>query len=233
MNGDPPEVSLVLPCRNQADHLEAVVRAYPPALEPAGRAFELILVPNACTDETPALCDRLAAADARVRVVPNPPGGWGRSVRVGLAAARGAFVGYTNLARTDPAVVPAILARCDAAAPCLAKARRVARGDASRSLGSWLYNLEARLLFGVRSGDLNGTPKFFPRSFLDSVALREDGDLLDLEVLALARRRGLPVVEVETRGFRRHGGRSTTTLRSAWRMYAGALALRWRGVAVA
>ena len=56
--------------------------------------------------------------------------------------------------------------------------------------------------------------------------LRSDGDLLDLELLAKVQRFGLPVVELPVEGFRRHGGRSSTNLGSAWRMYRGAWRLR-------
>ena len=36
------------------------------------------------------------------------------------------------------------------------KVRRVKRGAPIREVGSWLYNLEARLLFGVRAADVKG-----------------------------------------------------------------------------
>ena len=97
-----------------------------------------------------------------------------------------------------------------------------------REVGSWLYNLEARLLFAVGCDDVNGTPKVFARGVYDRLALAQGGDLLDLELIAQASRLGVPVVDVPTFGFPRHGGKSSTTFRSAWRMYAGALGLRLR-----
>ena len=221
-----PELSVVLPCRNQADHIEGVLRAWPPALEAAGISFEIIAVPNACTDETPGIVARVAQADPRIRVVENPAGGWGKSVRMGLEAAGGSAACFTNSARTDPATLVAVFELYRRKAPCLAKAVRTARGAPVRGIGSWLYNLEARLLFGIRCRDVNGTPKILPVGFVGRFDLAQDGDLLDLEVLVRAARLGVPVVELEVPGFRRHGGVSTTTWGSAWRMYAGALRLR-------
>lgn len=234
MNPDPPphddadgpvRVSVVLPCRNQADHLGAVLPGYLEPLEALGVPFELVVVPNASTDATEAVVRAFARRDRRVRVAPNPAGGWGLSVRTGLDAARGSVLAYTNTARTDPAALPGFVRRhLDGGG--LVKARREARGAPLREAGSLLYNLEARLRFGLRCGDVNGTPKVFARDLYEAARPREPGDLFDLELVVAAHRRGVAVVEVPVRGFTRHGGRSSTTLASAWRMYRGALRLR-------
>jgi len=221
------ELSLVLPCRNQGDHLAPLLPAYHLALSSLSLPFELIVVPNACTDNTPEIVSAFASAHPNVKVVDNPRGGWGLSVRLGLAAATGSILGYTNTARTDPAVIPDFMRRYLTHAPCLVKARRWGRAAPIRSLGSVLYNLEARILFRIAVGDVNGTPKLFPAGFYRDIPAREDGDLLDLEILAWARRRALRVVEIPLQGFQRHGGKSSTNLRSARKMYLGALRLWW------
>jgi glycosyltransferase involved in cell wall biosynthesis len=218
-----PRTSIVLPCRNQADHLGRILGDWLRVL--GGTSFELIVVPNASSDSTREIADGFADRDGRVRVVDNPAGGWGASVRVGLEAARGSVLVYTNSARTDPAVVPALLERHRP--DRLVKLRRVARQAPLREFGSWLYNGEARLLFGVRSADVNGTPKIFAADFYRRLRIKSTGDLFDLELLHHAQRAGLAVDEVPIPGFRRHGGRSSTTLRSAWNMYVGAMKLRW------
>jgi len=225
--GEPPALSVVLPCRNQADHFGGVLSSYFGPLDGLNVPYELVVVPNACTDATPAVVAALAAADRRVRVVDNQLGGWGRSVLAGLAAARGATLCYTNSARTNPAHVAELYGLYRASAPCLAKVRRIQRGVVLRELGSALYNLEGRLLFGIRARDVNGTPKIFGRDLYDQARLSQPGDLLDLELMAQAARLKIPVVELPVAGFIRHGGRSTTNLGSAWRMYAGAVRLRF------
>ena len=222
-------VSLVLPCRNQADHIGDVLPRYLGPLEALGRPFELVVVPNASTDATEDVVRALALRDPRIRVAANPAGGWGRSVLTGLAAARGTVLAYTNTARTDPALVPEFIRRHLDGGGCLVKARREARHAPLREAGSFLYNLEARLVFGLRCSDVNGTPKVFARGLYDAARLKEPGDLLDLELMVSAHRRGVRVVEVPVRGFSRHGGKSSTTLKSAWRMYKGAIRLRFDG----
>jgi hypothetical protein len=215
-------ISVVLPCRNQADHIAQVLRRYLEPLDALGHPFELMVVPNASTDGTARAVEEVAAGDPRIRVVDNPVGGWGRSVRAGLDAATGDVLVYSNTARTDPAALPGFVRRYLDEAPCLVKASRRARQAPLRQLGSLLYNLEGRLLFGLRCGDVNGTPKVFARDLYERLHLSADGDLLDLELVAGATRLGTRVVEVPVTGFRRHGGRSSTTFHSAWKMYAGA-----------
>ena len=56
-------LSVVLPCRDQEDHIEAVQLCGP--LAPT--RFELVVVPNACRDRT-QVAGGLAAADERIRV---------------------------------------------------------------------------------------------------------------------------------------------------------------------
>ena len=101
-----PWFSLVLPCRNQADHIGEVLKRYAAPLNTIGREYELIVVPNASQDATAEVVRKLAKHDGRLRVVENPAGGWGLSVLCGLRVARGEVLAYTNSARTNPEHVP-------------------------------------------------------------------------------------------------------------------------------
>ena len=224
-------ISLVLPCRNQADHIGLVLDGYRAALDGLGWPFELVVVPNASTDATCEVVERLGETDPRIRVVENPLGGWGLSVRTGLAAARGGILAYTNTARTNPATVPDFVRRYVESGAALVKARREGRHAPMRELGSILYNMEAKLCFRVNCRDVNGTPKVFGRALYESARLTADGDLLDLELMRHVAARGLSVVEIPVRGFTRHGGKSSTTFRSAGKMYAGAFWMWLRSAA--
>ncbi|PSQ14192.1 glycosyl transferase, partial [Halobacteriales archaeon QS_7_69_60] len=65
------EVSVVLPAYNEADSIEHTVSVTLETLAaflPAG-SFEVVVAEDGCDDRTPAIADRLAAADDRVRHV--------------------------------------------------------------------------------------------------------------------------------------------------------------------
>src|SRR4051812_40075917 len=103
------EFSLVLPCRNQADHIGALLPRYVRALETAGSAFEIIAVPNNSCDATQTIVEDLATREPRLRVLSSARGGWGRAVRAGLSVSRGSVLAYTNTARTSPDLLPQFL----------------------------------------------------------------------------------------------------------------------------
>ena len=103
--------SIVLPVHDQEAHIRSVVEAYTAALEAADFDFELLLVTNACRDRSPAICDALAASDARIRHLPSEVAGWGAAVRCGLNAATGDHLCYTNSARTTPEILTLLLLR--------------------------------------------------------------------------------------------------------------------------
>ena len=222
---DKPSLSVVLPCRNQGDHIGEILPRYLAPLESLGIPFELITVPNASTDNTQTVIEELACHDPRIRVVVNPLGGWGRSVCAGLDTATGNILTYTNTARTDPVTLPQFIQRYLENSPCLVKARRTLRKSPLRELGSFLYNVEGRALFNIGAHDMNGTPKVFSSDLYHTLQLGAVGDLLDLEIMAKVARLRMPIVEIPVIGFQRHGGKSTTTFKSAWKMYVGALKL--------
>jgi glycosyltransferase involved in cell wall biosynthesis len=220
--------SVVLPVHNQADHIESIVLGYREVLARLPLGHELVLVPNASRDATAEICHRLAAELDQIRVVELAEGGWGRAVRAGLAAAAGDLLCYTNSARTSPQMLSLALLYASANPDVVVKAQRRIRDNWRRQLGSLVYNLECRVLFGLASWDINGTPKAFPRTYGKLLELSSDDDLIDAEFVVTCRREGYPIIEVPSTITLRHGGASTTNFRSAGRMYRGALALRAR-----
>jgi glycosyltransferase involved in cell wall biosynthesis len=223
------QLSVVLPVFNQGPHIAGIVRGYRTELQQLGIDFELILVPNGCTDNSAAVCRELGCEDSRIRTIEVATSGWGRAVISGLAAATGDLLCYTNTARTSAE----LLGRCVVAAmddvSRVVKVTRVERRG-SRYWGSALYNVLGRWLLGLRVRDMNGTPKVFPGTFQALRRLSETGDLLDLEFMVCCNRFGYQVQELEAPWGGRQGGVSTTSLRSAARMYTGLLRfwLFWR-----
>ncbi len=187
---------------------------------------QIVLVPNGCRDHTSEICHRIAANDPGVRVVELEQGGWGRAVRAGLACADGDLLCYANSARTPPQMLSLTLLYSSSYPDVVVKAQRRIRDNWRRQVGSLLYNLECRVLFGLASWDINGTPKVFPRRFTKLLELTSDDDMIDAEFVVTCKREGYPIVEVPSTITVRHGGSSTTSYASALRMYRGAYALR-------
>jgi glycosyltransferase involved in cell wall biosynthesis len=220
-------ISVVLPVHNQAAHIAAIVGSYRDVLGPIGQPYEIVLSLNGCRDDSLNVCERLAAAHPEIRVIADPLPGWGRAVKAGLRAARGDLLCYTNCARTSAADLRQLILQGVDRPDSVIKATRRVRDNWKRRLGSFLYNTECRVLFGIKTGDVNATPKMFSRSHAPLLALASDDDLLDAEFMLTCRRAGFPVIEVPIFSNRRQGGSSTTGYKSAVRMYVGAYRL-WR-----
>ncbi|HZJ34019.1 MAG TPA: glycosyltransferase [Vicinamibacterales bacterium] len=227
--GPPPLISVVLPVHNQAAHIGAIIASYHEVLAQLGQPYEIVLSVNGSSDDSVDVCEKLAQAYPEIRVVSDARAGWGLAVKNGLLAARGDLLCYTNCARTSATDLRQVLARGLERPNAVIKATRRVRDNWKRRLGSTLYNAECRLLLGVKTADVNATPKVFSRAHGALLDLASDGDMLDAEFLFTCRRNGYPVIEVPIFGNRRQGGSSTTGYKSAVRMYVGAYRL-WREI---
>lgn len=220
-----PELSVVLPVHNDGEYLVRTVDSYRDVLERMGLTYEVVLVTNACRDDSVAISSDLAHSHENIVHVDLELGGWGRAVRAGLAVARGEVICYTNVARTSAQTLALLIGYSRAFPDVVVKASRRSRDSWRRRLGSILYNMECRVLFDTAIWDVNGTPKVFPRKFGGLRALQRDDDLIDAEFVMVCRQFDYPVVDVPVLQTVRHGGSSTTGYRSAVRMYIGALQL--------
>lgn len=82
-----PELSVVMPCLNEADTLATCVQKAQRALSEAGINGEIIVADNGSTDGSVEIARELGA-----RVVPVAQKGYGAALMGGIAAARGRFV---------------------------------------------------------------------------------------------------------------------------------------------
>ncbi len=72
MTADPfmaPDLSVVIPIRNESPNLQGLYREFTETLEAWGRPYELILVDDGSTDDSFARMAELQASDPRVRVI--------------------------------------------------------------------------------------------------------------------------------------------------------------------
>ncbi len=100
-------VSILVPAFNRADVIEQTVRS---ALAQTGADLEVVVVDNASTDATWPILQRLAAEDARVRILRNDVNiGPVRNWLACLAQARGR---YAKILWSDDLIAPDFLARC-------------------------------------------------------------------------------------------------------------------------
>ena len=232
---------LILPTYNEAENVEAIVRAALAQLATTGLEHTILVVDDSSPDGTGDLADRLAGEHPEVRVMHRPAKqGLGRAYLAGFgdALARGADLilemdaDYSH----DPADLPRLIAAADAADLVLGSRyvpgggvenwgtlrRIVSRG------GSWY----ARVLLGVPVRDLTGGFKCFNRRVLERLDLRgvhADGYGFQIELTYRAIQAGFTVTEVPIRFRERREGHSKMTTRIALEAVWKVPALRFRG----
>lgn len=87
-------ISVVLPTYNGARYLRESIES---VLRQTTSEWELIIVDDCSTDETPAIADAYARQDARIRVIHNAENQkLPRSLNIGFAAARGEYLTWTS-----------------------------------------------------------------------------------------------------------------------------------------
>lgn len=82
-----PEISIVMPCLNEADTLETCIKKAMRSLQENGIHGEVIVGDNGSDDGSPDIAIRNGA-----RVVPIPSRGYGNALMGGIAAAKGRYV---------------------------------------------------------------------------------------------------------------------------------------------
>lgn len=103
--GGPPEVSVLVPARNEAAAIGGCARA---VLASRGVSLELVILDDGSTDGTSDIVRELAAADARVRLVggrPLPPGWCGKQhacLQLAEAAAHDTWIFLDADVRLEP-----------------------------------------------------------------------------------------------------------------------------------
>ena len=236
-----PGVWLILPTYNEADNLEALVRAVLPQLEGTGLAHTVLVVDDGSPDGTGEIADRLAADLSPVRVLHRArKQGLGRAYLAGfeLALDAGADLVMEMDAdfSHDPRDVPRLIAAAGAADLVLGS-RYVPGGGVenwglSRRLLSRGGCAYARVLLGIPVRDLTGGFKCFNRRVLEAIDLAEvraDGYAFQIELTYRAVRAGFRVAEVPILFRERRDGASKMTARVTLEAVWKVPTLRLRG----
>jgi glycosyltransferase involved in cell wall biosynthesis len=177
----PVDVSVVMPCLNEADTLETCIRKAQQAMREHGIAGEVIVADNGSTDGSQAIGLRMGA-----RVVDVPLRGYGNALMGGIAAARGRYVIMGDADDSyDFLEIPRIVAKLREGFDLVQGCRLPAGGGqimpgAMPSLHRWLgnpmFSLMVRRWFGARSiHDVYCGLRGFSKDLYDRLALRCTG----------------------------------------------------------
>jgi dolichol-phosphate mannosyltransferase len=112
---DAPYLSLVIPCYNEQENVPTLLQRVAAALGRTGKPFEVIVVNDGCTDDTPRLLRDAMATFPWLRVIEmSRNGGQSAAFEAGFAAARGQVIATIDAdLQNDPEEIPRLLPLLD------------------------------------------------------------------------------------------------------------------------
>lgn len=194
------ELSVVLPCLNEARTITGCVREAMDALAASGIAGEVVVADNGSTDGSQDL-----ATQAGARVVPITAKGYGNALRGGIAAARGRFILMGDADGSyDFSHLPRFVERLRAGAD-LVMGNRFRGGIQpgampwkNRHIGNPILSFVGRLFFRTGIGDFHCGLRAFTTDAYRRMDLRTTGMELASEIVIKSVLFGLRVEEVPT-----------------------------------
>jgi glycosyltransferase involved in cell wall biosynthesis len=213
------EVSVIMPCLNEAATVARCVGKARAALDRAGLVGEVVVADNGSDDDSPAL-----AAAAGARVVSATPRGYGAAYLEGLKAARGRCLVLGDADGTyDFDDVPAFVAKLNEGNDLVLGSRFA--GEILPGAMPWLHRYVGNpvltgilgLFFGQRVSDAHCGMRALTRDALDRMRLRTSGMEFASEMIATAIRQGLRVAEIPIVYHPREGESKLRSFRDGWR----------------
>ncbi len=197
-----PYFSLVVLCYRTGKSVIPFVERVHLALSHCNFSYELVLVGNyieGTPDDTPEVVAQMAQRWPNIRTVVRPKEGMmGWDMRMGLAEARGEYIGVIDGDGQFPAEsIVACLLKARLENLDLTKTYRVRRDDGIyRRFISGVYNGLFKVLFGIRVHDINSKPKIIRRDKYEQLELVSDDWFIDAELIIRAQQAGLTIGEM-------------------------------------
>ena len=199
-----PEVSVLVPAKDEAENLPEFVRQAREAFLPLPYPCELVIVNDGSLDGTADVLRDLAAKHAFVRVVSHrAQRGIADALRTAAEAARGkVLVFYPADLQYLPTDIPGLVAPILAGDADIVTGAK--QGHYDKRFVSWVYNGLCRWLFGVRVTDLNSV-KAYRREVMDVVPTRPDWHRF---MIVIAATQGFRLAERPVPLYPRRAGKS-------------------------
>jgi glycosyltransferase involved in cell wall biosynthesis len=199
-DSEPIELSVVMPCLNEAETLEACIRKAQCALAESGIAGEVIIADNGSTDGSVDIAERLGA-----RVVKVQARGYGSALMGGIAAASGRYILMGDADDSyDFSHIPRFVGKLRAGADLVMGNRfrggiqKDAMPALHRYLGNPVLSGIGRIFFRSRVGDFYCGLRAFRKDAYQRMDLRTTGMEFATEMVVKATLFGMNIAEVPT-----------------------------------
>ncbi len=228
-----PPLSVIIPAYNEEARLPASLEAVTRYLDSHFPDAEVLIASDGSRDRTEAITRAFAAQSKRVRLLSLPHRGKGHAVRRGMLEARGTVRLFMDVDLAVPLDTIAHFMEDIQEADVVMGSRSMPGAERSgepitRRIGSRVISLATRTILGLKPHDTQCGFKAFRAQAAERLfgTQRIDGFGFDAEVLYLARRWGMRVLERPVTW--RYGEMSTVRLRHGPQTLAEIIRVRLR-----
>jgi len=207
-----PSVSFVIPMYNEELNIDHAIDAAVEALTKYSDDYEIVIVDDASTDDSPGMVARRAEENPRIRMIRHEKNRkLGGSLKTGFGAATKDLVLYMDADLPfDPDVLGKAMRAMQVTGADVIAGYRLDRTieGLKRTIYSYVYNALIGVLFGWPHRDINFSFKLLRREVLDAIELKSEGSLIDAELIVKAKNRGFSIQQIGLDYFPRIRGTS-------------------------
>jgi glycosyltransferase involved in cell wall biosynthesis len=218
LDAETPVLSVVIPCLNEAENIEACVLAAMEAIVRMGVSGEVVVADNNSDDDSARL-----AEEAGARVVIEPRRGYGSAYLAGFAASRGRYIVMADADLTyDFKEIPRFIAALDEGAEMVIGDRmdNIQPGAMPwlhRYVGNPILTGLLNLFFSTGISDAHCGMRALRRDVLPRLDLRTTGMEFASEMVIRAAKENLRIAEFPIEYHPRGGESKLSSFRDGWR----------------
>lgn len=209
------DLSLSIPHYNEEDNVAINIPALFAVFQKEKISLEVVAVDNGSADRTFDELRKLQRKYPALRIVRLAKNaGFGGGIRAGLAKCASGIIGFTCAdTQIHPKSIVALYRQMKKDGLAMAKTRRVTRQDGFyRLILTKIFNIICRMLFDVRTKDINGYPVLMRKSLFERMNLKMSNWMINIEILVKANLLRQKWGEVDVVFYKREKGKSIVKL---------------------
>jgi len=225
-----PELSIVIPAYNEEENIGKAIREAVKVGKRYFKRFEVIVVDDASSDNTPDIVKRLTKKNSEVFLISHKTNrGKAAALNTGFKSAKGEYLFYTDADNQynidDIKGLKKLIDKAD-----IVSGFRINKAISPfRKFASDIYNLIARVFLGIKARDIECAFKLFKKEKLKQIKIESSNFMVETEILAKATKLGFKIVDFPVKHYPRTGGEtSVNPLKETLRTIKGLLYLKWK-----